>query len=524
MTYAYDDWVQLPTKDLYDSDIMKMAIATAKDMYDKGQDRLDKFYKEYGDFMSPFSRDMARYGEMIGGVLDMINDAYAHGVDLLRTPEGRAMISQAINKINPAELNMMRSNAKTGYAYLDALKKLRSEGRYSEAQELFDIAFNHGTQFNDFATAGANGKFNVWDRVSPIKSVSLQEMVHPSFANIKPHLLTKEEARSRVGADYDPRAEYTGVTRGDMEAAMKAALPGLVGTPMYEYYKNEAKKELIAEGKNPTEAEINARFVQNAVTADSQMMTPLSKDYSRYFQEENLKLKNASLAMQRQSLALRRQLQEAKARGDQGGPGTQLSGKSLASTLYHAGMAKAWSASGITKDIIDMPGSYEEFGKQAPKIFSDFGKKFVYNNNTNTISKQELVSAMKQAGESEENIRRIQNYSPGKSLWGPKLTPVDAAITTGLQSLYKDKQDKNAQFYAQMEKKYAIKKSILSTQEAYRKQFSIPMDPEAVTMKIGTPLSDNKRVARVTDGIIDKLYGLSIVPFKEDNSLLRVVT
>ena len=37
MTYAYDDWVQLPTKDLYDTAIMKMAIEAAKDMYDKGE-------------------------------------------------------------------------------------------------------------------------------------------------------------------------------------------------------------------------------------------------------------------------------------------------------------------------------------------------------------------------------------------------------------------------------------------------------------------------------------------------------
>lgn len=37
MIYAYDDYVQMPTKDLYDTAVMKMAIEAAKDMYDKGE-------------------------------------------------------------------------------------------------------------------------------------------------------------------------------------------------------------------------------------------------------------------------------------------------------------------------------------------------------------------------------------------------------------------------------------------------------------------------------------------------------
>jgi hypothetical protein len=134
---------------------------------------------------------------------------------------------------------------------------------------LFDIAYNGGINFQDFSTSDDKNRLRIWDRSSPIESISLQEMVHPSFVNIKPHLLSREEAISRVGSDYDPKAEYTGVTRADMESAMRSALPGLMGTPMYEYYKNIAKQQLIQEGKTPTEDEINERFVQNAVTADS---------------------------------------------------------------------------------------------------------------------------------------------------------------------------------------------------------------------------------------------------------------
>ena len=120
MTYAYDNYVQYPVADLYDSAIMQMAISAARDMYDKGQEQMKDFYKTYGDFISPFAKDMERYGQMIGGVRDIINSAYANGIDLLKSPEGRMLLSKVTNSINPAEFNMMRANAKTGYAYLEA--------------------------------------------------------------------------------------------------------------------------------------------------------------------------------------------------------------------------------------------------------------------------------------------------------------------------------------------------------------------------------------------------------------------
>jgi len=73
----------------------------------------------------------------------------------------------------------------------------------------------------------------MWDRPSPVEATSFQELVHPSFINIKPHLLSREEAISRVGAEYDPTYEYTGVTKADMERAMRDNLPGLIGMPGY---------------------------------------------------------------------------------------------------------------------------------------------------------------------------------------------------------------------------------------------------------------------------------------------------
>lgn len=76
---------------------------------------------------------MDRYNQIVGGVKDVVDKLYASGDDPLRTASGRAKLAAAMRSINPAEFAAMKSNAKMGYAYLDAAQKLRSQGKYSEA-------------------------------------------------------------------------------------------------------------------------------------------------------------------------------------------------------------------------------------------------------------------------------------------------------------------------------------------------------------------------------------------------------
>ena len=62
-TYAYDNWIQLPTRDLYDTQIMAMAINAAKDMYEKGEQRIKDFNTAYGDFVTPIQADQDWYNQ-----------------------------------------------------------------------------------------------------------------------------------------------------------------------------------------------------------------------------------------------------------------------------------------------------------------------------------------------------------------------------------------------------------------------------------------------------------------------------
>ena len=136
MVYAYDQWAQMPVKDLYDSQVMAMSIAAAKDMYEKGQKRLEDFNTKYGDFMSPIQKDMEWYDKNVTGkVRDTINNLYANGIDPLRSAEGRAAVAQLIYSMPTGDIAKVKQSAEDAKQYLKAKATLQSKGLWNPEYE-----------------------------------------------------------------------------------------------------------------------------------------------------------------------------------------------------------------------------------------------------------------------------------------------------------------------------------------------------------------------------------------------------
>lgn len=285
MVYAYDKWGVLPTMDIYDTGMMRAAVAVAKDMYEKGEQRIKDFNTAYGDFMSPFAKDMERYGQMVGNVRDTINNLYANGIDPLRSAEGRAVVSRLVNSINPAEFNMMKANAKTGYAYLDAAQKLRSQGKYSEAQELFDIVRNGGTKFQDFSTVGPDGNVNSWDRTSPIEATSLLDLTFNSYKNRTPRDLTVADFIESNGLKpgmFDKRYQYTGYLDSDLMKVAPGAAMSIAADPRAAYFRDLAEQKVAARGVSYTQADVDAQFYRDIADANKWALVDPTKKVDEY--------------------------------------------------------------------------------------------------------------------------------------------------------------------------------------------------------------------------------------------------
>lgn len=275
MVYSRDQWIQLPVRDLYDSQIMLASINAAKDMYQQGVNEFKEYQKNYNDFYSPISRDMDWYNKnVIGSTQDLIKDLYDRGIDPLRSPEGRAMLQRHINNIPTQQIGKLKASAVQAQKYLDSISDLDAKGLYNEDYERFNNPYSP-----DNWDTMKNG---VWSRSSAKSYKNLQQYVHPTFEDIKPHLLTKEEVESR-GMKYDPNYEYQGISEKDMRDSLQNWMPGLKGDPLYIYHRNQAKLDLQRAGiQNPTEDQIDRRFMDNAIIADHQVATPLAREADKF--------------------------------------------------------------------------------------------------------------------------------------------------------------------------------------------------------------------------------------------------
>ena len=296
MVYAYDQNIQYPVKDLYDNQIIAMNIAAAKDMYEKGQQEIKDFQKEYGDFYSPFKKDMARYGQIIGGVKDIINNLYANGIDPIRSAEGRAAVSRAIASVDPSEINNMRANAKMGYAYLDALQKLNSQGKYDPNMQNAYLRSQGLPTFEDFSSEGGN----LWTQSSPMEAITLRDLTSPGFAHRAAHELTKEQAMREMGSSYDSRAKYIGFTYDDLFDTAGTLVPGLRGDWRAEYFRNISAQKALARNPNATQADIDRQFQADIAEANRQWIIEPTGNLSDWYQQQNLDLNRQKVQLARQ--------------------------------------------------------------------------------------------------------------------------------------------------------------------------------------------------------------------------------
>lgn len=237
MVYGADKIVQMPVMQLYDTGLMQAAINNARYMYEKAEKRMDDFYEKYGDFMSPFQKDMERYNQIVGGVRDVINNLYASGEDPLRTASGRAKMAAAMRQINPGEIANMRTNAKLGFEYLKNIEEAKAKDQFS--QEFEDYLLTHGGPgaFSDFSSAGGR----IWNRPGPGRYQTVDDLIEPIVKNVD---YTFDEAMTKQHNDGN---NYYSITKDRLAKAIDDNMSDILATQSggFHYWKAmEAAKAL----------------------------------------------------------------------------------------------------------------------------------------------------------------------------------------------------------------------------------------------------------------------------------------
>ena len=290
MVYANDQWIQLPTRDLYDTQIMAMAINAARDMYEKGQQEMKDFQKAYGDFLTPIMADQDWYNQNVTGrVRDAVNALYAQGIDPLRNAQGRAVISQLINNMPYGDIAKKRMRAKNAEEYYKNMAALRLNDKYNE-----DFSKWLGEDPNQWAPDSVGV-------TSPTVFKTLKDATDDWYNNRTPRDLTPEE-KKQLG--LDPRYKYTGYFDSDLMNVAKGQTPGWQGTPISNYYRELAKRKLQSAGvENPTAEQVEAVLQRDIANAQQEWLVGPTQGKADEFEVLKQQLNN-TLAAQKQSKAL----------------------------------------------------------------------------------------------------------------------------------------------------------------------------------------------------------------------------
>lgn len=289
MVYSRDQWIQLPVRDLYDSQIMLASINAARDMYEKGQQQVKDFQKDYGDFYSPIQKDMDWYNKnVINGSKDVINSLYDKGIDPLRSAEGRAAISRFVNNIPTGDINKLKMGSKIAQEYLRNRAMLEAQNKYNDD---FEKYVNGGKSIEDWDTL----KDGVWTRQSPSEFTTLKAATENWFNNRTPHALTKDDVVD-FGMPYDKNYDYTGYTYKDLTNVASKNTPGWIGSPIANYYRHIAKQQLLNEGvKDPTNAQVETRLQQNVADANKEWIVNPIKQVNEYAKMDKQFAQQASM-------------------------------------------------------------------------------------------------------------------------------------------------------------------------------------------------------------------------------------
>lgn len=242
MILGYEQPVEMPTMDIYSTDLMKAYIAGVKEQYDNAREDYKDFMKTYGDFYSPIAGDTEAYYNMtIGGAQNMLNDMYARGIDPLRNPEARAMINNYIASVPNKAIQTIKQNAENYKLYQQNLAKLDAAGLYNK--QLEDIKLKE-LGLDKFSSIGKNGELNNWTRLSPIQNKTLLQLTEEEYNKFAPiEDITEEYKQS--GGQLGKFMRMRGVSNKNKAYATEQAFNSLKSGPYWELYRKQAEDQVL---------------------------------------------------------------------------------------------------------------------------------------------------------------------------------------------------------------------------------------------------------------------------------------
>lgn len=267
MIYGRDVAVEYPIMDLYDTGMMNAYLTAVKNEYERGIKEQEEFVSKYGDFISPFRKDVETWDRL---TMDPIVQAYdqmqAAGIDPLRSQEGRALLAAIRRRIPRDTLSQLRQSAAAGQEYLKNRGELQAKGLYDPEFENFLL---NGTSFNDYDTTQSG----MWSRTSPSEYKGLRTLTDPWFKN-----RTAKYKYTKNGYDY------FGYDTKDMEQTADTQIDAFLASDYGKFFYDRALRVARA-SRQPGESD--AQVSQRAKDILVNDIVDANADYLMHNREVN---------------------------------------------------------------------------------------------------------------------------------------------------------------------------------------------------------------------------------------------
>lgn len=163
--------VALPTMSWYDKDAFKMYIAAVKDDYDKNIEEQKDFLDKYIDMAATDKDREYIANNVINPVVNFVNN----NPNAIRSVEGRMMMRQLRNAINPEAISRIKGTAKIADPYNKIKAEMIANGTYSE-----DMQKAMGVDLSGWDSA-KNGAFQ---QSAPYKLEHIEDLLLPTIKQL----------------------------------------------------------------------------------------------------------------------------------------------------------------------------------------------------------------------------------------------------------------------------------------------------------------------------------------------------
>lgn len=197
--------------------------AAQKQAVDQAAEQFTTQLQKFGEFRSPSRVDTENYYNMTIGREDFQNaiNQMVSNPDYMKDASNRAQLQSLINSVDYAALSQLKESADYQRMGLQTRAKMKAEGRLKDSWDKSDIA--------NYDTLGT-GK--IFDDITPVAYMNLNELSTPYFNDLKPGFL---------GTDYVNGTRYvvTGNNMEDLMTVATAKFNDLIDTPQGQKYFEE---------------------------------------------------------------------------------------------------------------------------------------------------------------------------------------------------------------------------------------------------------------------------------------------